>query len=179
MKIGKDFREILFAEIISVTGGLIGGLLLSNYLGKLELIAGLFILIPGFLEMRGNILGTLSARVSSGLILGVLKPVYKLNKILKGNISAAFLLSIITSIILGIMALGFSQFLFGVGTIRIIYLALIAGVLASVIEIPLTISFDFWLFKHGLDPNNIMGPYVTTLGDVISIVSLLIALVIV
>lgn len=174
----KDFREILSAEIISVTGGLIGGIMLSSYLSKLEFLVGIFILLPGFLEMRGSILGTLSARLSSGLILGVIKPKIKLNKILIENILSSFLLSLITSLVLGLVAFGFTYFLFGIYEIKIVFLALIAGLLSNSIEIPLTVFFNFWLFNHKFDPNNIMGPYVTTIGDVISIASLLIALAI-
>jgi cation transporter-like permease len=34
----------------------------------------------------------------------------------------------------------------------------------------------FWLFKRGHDPNNVIGPLVTTMGDVVSIVALAVAL---
>jgi cation transporter-like permease len=40
------------------------------------------------------------------------------------------------------------------------------------LEIPLTIYTTIWLFKHKFDPEDIMGPYVTTLGDIISILSI-------
>ena len=55
MLISKNFKEIFTAEFISVTGGLIAGSLLVFQVDKLLLLPGLFILIPGFLEMRGSI----------------------------------------------------------------------------------------------------------------------------
>ena len=33
----------------------------------------------------------------------------------------------------------------------------------------------FWLFRHGLDPDDIMGPYITTIGDIIMVGSLYLA----
>ena len=69
----KDFKEILFSQSMAVIGGIIAGTLLALYTDKILLIPGMVILIPGFLEMRGNISGTLSARLSSGLFLGVFK----------------------------------------------------------------------------------------------------------
>lgn len=172
----KDFKEILSSEIISITGGLFAGTMLVFAVDEIYLIPGLFILLPGFLEMRGNISGSLSARLSSGLFVGALKPGKK-SKILKGNVFASIILVIIVSIILGIIAYFTSYFIFGISNLDIILIALIAGILSNFIEIPLTIFSTFWLFRHGHDPNNIMGPYITTIGDIVSIFSLLIAIV--
>jgi mgtE-like transporter len=180
MGLRRDFREMLSAELISVTGGLFAGFLLAFATNKFELVPGLFILLPGFLEMRGNISGTLSGRLSSGLFVGALKPRFsRKNKILKGNIIASIVLVMVVSLTLGIVAFFGSAFIFHVSNVSIIFVALIAGVLSNVIEIPLTIATTFWLFRHGHDPNNIMGPYVTTTGDITSVVSLLIAVIII
>ena len=172
----KDFKEIFSVEIISITGGLLAGLLLSLYIDKIYLIPGIFILLPGFLEMRGNISGSLSSRLSSGMFLGVLKPKLKRNRILKGNILASIILVILVSVILGSVAYIASLLVFNVNYPQIILISFVAAALSNIIEIPLTVLTTFWLFKKGHDPNNIMGPYVTTTGDIISIASLLIAI---
>ncbi|MBI2076544.1 MAG: magnesium transporter [Candidatus Aenigmarchaeota archaeon] len=175
----KDIKEILPVEIISITGGLLAGTMLTFAAGEIYLIPGFLILLPGFLEMRGNISGSLSARLSAGLFLGAVKPKFAGGKILKGNIVASFALVVFLSLFLGMIAYAASSYFFGVAEIKIILIALIAGILSNVVEIPLTIMATFWLFRHGYDPNNIMGPYVTTTGDIISILSLLIAIVII
>jgi len=175
----KDFREIFSAEILSITGGLFAGTLLAFAIGKIELVPGIFILLPGFLEMRGNISGSLSARLSSGLHLGIVKPKIEKNKIVRGNVIASVLLVIIVSAVLGTVAYFANLYFFGVNNISIIFIALFAGIFSNIIEIPITIFTTFWLFRHGHDPNNIMGPYVTTIGDIVSILSLLIAIVII
>ena len=69
----KRFEEIFSAQLVSIIGGLIVGTLLAVYKDKILLIPGMFILLPGFLEMRGNISGTLASRLSSGLFLKVIK----------------------------------------------------------------------------------------------------------
>ncbi len=174
--LSHDFKEILGAEIISVTGGLFAGFLLASFVGKLSLIPGLLIFLPGFLEMKGNISGTLASRLSSGMFLGVVKPKFHRSRVLKGNVIASFLLVIILSLILGSIAYIASSFVLGVSAPQIILVALIAGIISNLIEIPLTVATTFWLFRKGHDPNNIMGPYVTTLGDIVSIVALLIGI---
>jgi mgtE-like transporter len=175
----KGFREILSSEIISVLGGLVAGVFLAVFTNQLLVIPGILILLPGFLEMRGNISGSLASRLSSGLFLGVIKPDKIETNIIKGNLAATFFLAIVISIVLGFVAFLFSFFTMGVLVFRIILIPLVAGIIANGIEILLTLFFTFYLFRKGHDPNNIMGPFITTTGDITSIVSLLVAMVVV
>lgn len=175
----KDFKDILSSQIVSISVGLLAGTVLAIYADKLLLIPGMLILIPGFLEMRGNISGSFASRLSSGLFLGVIKPKGFKAEIVRGNLLASFLLAIFVSFILGLIAFFFCYLTLGIFAPAIILLPLIAGIIASAIEIPLTLITTFYLFRKGHDPNNIMGPFVTSTGDITSILSLLIALFII
>lgn len=174
----EEFKEIFFSEIISITGGLFAGSMLAVFANKLFLIPGLLILLPGFLEMRGNISGSLAGRLSVDLHLKKLKPdlKFKNNILLKDNIAASSLLVVLVAFILGVVAYSANFFIFNINAPAIIYIAVIAAVLSNIIEIPLTVISTFWLFKHRYDPDNIMGPYITTTGDIISVLSILIAI---
>lgn len=175
----KSFKEIFLSQIVSIIGGLIAGTILALYTDKLLLIPGMLILLPGFLEMRGNISGSFASRLSSGLFLGVINPNKVKTKIIRGNLLSSFLLAIIISFTLGLIAFLFNLLVFKIAVSKIILLPLIAGIIANAIEIPLTLAVTFYLFKKGHDPNNIIGPFVTSTGDITSIASLLIALVII
>jgi len=175
----KRFEEIFSAQLVSIIGGLIVGTLLAVYKDKILLIPGMFILLPGFLEMRGNISGTLASRLSSGLFLKVIKTDKKNIEIINANVLASFFLAILVSLVLGAIAAFFNYLILGSFTSSIILLAVIAGVIANLIEIPLTVVTTFYLFKKGYDPNDIMGPFVTSTGDVTSVISLLVALLII
>ena len=129
--------------------------------------------------MRGNISGSFASRLSSGLFLKVIKPNKIKTKIIKDNIIASLILVVIVSLSLGLIAFLFNYLILKVLTFDIILIPLIAGIIANIIQIPLTLFVTFYLFKKGHDPNNIMGPFVTSTGDIMSIVSLLIALVII
>ena len=174
----KTFKEILLSQLVSIAGGLLAGIVLAVYTNNLLLIPGMFILLPGFLEMRGNISGALASRLSSGLFLGIIKPNRTKTNIIHGNLAASFLLAIFISLMLGLIAYAFNYLVLGISMAKIILMPLIAGIIANAIEIPMAFFVTFYLFKKGHDPNNIMGPFVTTTGDITSIASLLIALVI-
>lgn len=178
----KDFEEILGSQIISIIGGIIAGTVLAVYTEQFLLIPSMLILLPGFLEMRANISAPIASRLSSGLFLGVIAPrkqTMTKKNIIKGNIYASFLLTIIISLLLGFFAFAANYFLFEVYSPKLIFILLAAGLIANIIEVPITVFFTFYLFRKGHDPNNIMGPFLTSLADITSIVSLLIALVVI
>ncbi|MEK6937013.1 MAG: magnesium transporter [Nanoarchaeota archaeon] len=172
--IDKEFEEIYFSEFLAVTGGIIGGTLLLGLTESFNLIAGLFILFPGLLEMHGNIYGSLSARLSNLLLLGKLKKKEEISYFIKENVLASFFLLFFVSFVLGLISYLFVYFFLGTSNPVLILISLFSSILSSFIEIPMTIYTTFWIFKHKLDPEDIMGPYVTTFGDIISILSLVI-----
>jgi len=175
----KNFGEIFYSQLISVIGGIIAGTILAIHTDRILLIPGILILFPGFLDMRGNISGSFASRLSSGLFLGVIKPKIKNTKIIKGNLIASSSLVLLLSFFLGLLAFLFNYFILGIITPKIIIIPVIAGIIANLIEIPLTLFFTFYIFRKGHDPNNFMGPFVTSTGDITSVISLLIALVLV
>lgn len=175
--VNKDFRDIFMSQIVSLLVGLLAGTLLAVLAHRILLIPGIFIILPGFLGMRGNISGTFASRLSSGLFLKVINPKKTNTTIIKGNLWASFSLVVFVSLALGIIAFFFNLLVFHLSTPKIIVLPLLAGIIANAIEIPTTLFATMYLFRKGHDPDNIMGPFVTSTGDVTSIISLLIALV--
>ena len=174
----KEFKEIFVAEIISITGGLLAGAILAKYINQLLLIPGLFILLPGFLEMRGNISGALAARFGTALDLKQI-PARISGRFVSDNVIATFIEALIVATSLAAVAYGITYFVFGAATIKIFLVAIIAALMSNFIEAILTTQTTFWLFKKGHDPNNIMGPYVTTTGDIVSVFCLLFAIMVV
>ncbi len=172
--IDNDFKEMLTSETISIAGGILAGIILATYIDKLFLIPGMLILIPGLLELRGSISGSYAARLTSGMFLKVIDPKKPNKKIMKGNIAATFFLATLSALILGIMATIATYIFTGQTHLEIILIAIAASVTANFIEIPIVTAITLYIFKKGHDPNNIMGPFVTTIGDINSIICLLI-----
>jgi mgtE-like transporter len=177
----KNFTEILSSQTVSIIGGIIAGVILASYTNKLLVIPGVLITLPAFLDMRGNISGSMASRLSSGMFLGVIKTkTKKVNTpILRGNIIASLVLAVVISLFLGLVAFAFSWLVSHVLFPKVILIFLVAGIIASLIEIPLAIYMTFYLYRNGYDPNNIFGPFVTSTGDITSVLSLLVALMII
>ena len=170
----KNFKEILSFQLLSLIGGLIAGSLLAWKVEALYLIPGLFILIPGLMEMRGGIAGPLASRISSGLFLKVIDQRHPSARILRGNVLASFILTLLASALLGIMALALTFIITGKLVLVLLPIALIAALLANIVEIPLTIALTLMLFSARHDPNNIMGPLITSVGDILGTLALII-----
>jgi mgtE-like transporter len=173
----RGFRDMFLSQIVSLIGGLAAGTMLAIYTDEIFLIPGIFIILPGFLEMRGNISGSFASRLSSGLFLGVIDPKRTDTKLVRGNVVASFFIAVAVSLSLGLLAFFFNWFVFGIFMLEIVLLPVVAAVIANLIEVPLTLLATFYLFRKGHDPNNIMGPFITSTGDITSIVSLLLAMV--
>jgi len=175
----KDFKEIFIAELISITGGLIAGATIAFYVDELLIIPGLFILIPGFLEMRNALAGSLTGRLGTALHLGSTEPKVKGNKFAMQNITASFVLSIVVALVLATVAYIATYIFFKESSLDLFVIALLAALISNFIENAISLYTTFWLFRKGYDPDNIMGPYITTTGDIISTLSLVVSVAVV
>lgn len=179
MSLVKDIlRESLPILLLTTLGGVIAGLALEYTKIALQEIPGLLILLPAILGMRGNISGALGSRLGSALHLGLISPEIKWNKTLHENTLASLILNILMSFFLGIIAY-FFYVLSGFGSdasiIQLTAIALIAGTLAGVILTGMTIILAIVTYGHGLDPDNILMPLLSTIGDIITVICLLLA----
>lgn len=169
-------KDIIGGQFISVVGGLLTGFILASRVEYLELLPGFFILFPGFLELQGSLNGTLAARIGSVIHLGGIERVDELTDLrVKENLIATFSLCLIASLILGIFAFFLTYLILGEIIFPLIFISFLASVLVSFILIPTTFMIAVWAYKKGYDPDNIMGPFVTSLGDIASVISLIIA----
>ena len=169
----KNIEEIIFSQAFSIIGGLTAGTILAIYTEQVLLIPGLFILLPGFLEMSNAISGSLSSRISTRLYQRKLT-----TSILMKNVTASFILKVISSIVLGIIAYFLSKFFFKIDSINIVFIPIIAAIISGIILLPLTSKIVLWIYHRHDDPDNLIGAATTTLGDIINIGAILIAIVI-
>lgn len=171
------YREALPILFIALLGGLFAGLVLESMLESVARFPGLLVMIPVFLATRGNVYGALGGRIASGLHQGLVEPRFEWNDRLVHAVAASFINGIGISIVIGfltwlaLLILGWDA----AALYELVAIMLIAGSLTSVIMIVGLLALIFGGYKVGYDPDNLVGPIVTTLGDIFGMLFMLLA----
>ncbi len=172
------YREAIPILFIALGGGLFAGVVLEGMVESVERFPGLLVMVPVFLATRGNVYGALGGRISSGLHQGLLPPAFERNDRLVNAVLASFINGIGISIVIGVvtwlalLVLGWPA----AALYELVGIMLIAGVLTSVVLIFGLLLLIFAGYKRGYDPDNLVGPIVTTLGDIFGMVFMLLAI---
>jgi mgtE-like transporter len=171
------FKQSLPLLLLCGIGAMFTGIILAYMSHLFETIPGLIIIVPGVIALRGNISTAFGSRLGSAYHLGIITEKNMWNDELKQNIIGSLLLSIIVSAILGILAYVTSIYFFKIypPALLLIGSVLIAGILSGIILTFLTVFIIYLVFKQGYDPDNITGPALSTVGDIITMVCLLLS----
>ena len=172
------YREALPILLIALGGGLFAGLVLEGILESVERFPGILVMVPVFLATRGNVYGALGGRISSGLHQGLISPQFEWNERLVNAVTASFINGIGISIVIGVIT-WIALFLLGwpsAALYELVGIMLIAGTLTSIVLIVGLLALIFTGYKYGYDPDNLVGPIVTTLGDIFGMLFLLISI---
>ena len=164
-------KESFIALLICALGDFFAGIILGNMTFYLETFPGLLVIIPGAIGMRGNIFGSLASRLSTNLHIGIISPKFEFSEQLDDNIISSFVLTLILSLFLAVVARLFC-ILFNFESISLmdfILISVIAGVISNLIMLPFTMFISFKSFNHGWDPDNITTPIIAAVGDLFTL----------
>ncbi|MCL2687142.1 MAG: magnesium transporter [Methanobrevibacter sp.] len=174
-------RESLLGLLICAIGGLCAGLILGKMEYFLTAFPGLLVIIPGAIGMRGNIFGALGSRLGSNLHIGLLSPEFKRSKILSENILSSLILTLVLSMLLGFIAkiicviFGFES----ISLVDFILISIFAGLISSVIMLPVTMLISLKSYENGWDPDNISTPIIAAFGDLFTLPSIILSTIII
>nr|WP_295617077.1 magnesium transporter [uncultured Methanobrevibacter sp.] len=174
-------KESLIALSICAVGDLCAGIILGNMEFFLETYPGLMVIIPGAIGMRGNIFGSFGSRLSTHLHIGTISPEFKRSEFLDENIVASLILTMVLSVLLAIIAKVIC-ILFNFKSISIydfVLISFIAGLLSTVIMLPITMFISLKSFEGGWDPDNITTPFIAAVGDFFTLPALILSVMIV
>lgn len=176
----RSIKEGLIALLICAVGDLCAGIILGNMTYFLETFPGLLVLIPGAIGMRGNIFGSFSSRLSTNLHIGILTPEFKKSDVLMENITVSFILTLVLSLFLAIIA-KLICIIFGFESMSLIdfmLISLVAGLVSSLIMLPITMLISLKSFQNGWDPDNITTPLIAAFGDLFTLPAIIVAILI-
>lgn len=174
------YREALPIIVISLVAGLFAGTVLGSETMRrgIESVPGILLLLPAFLATRGGVYGSLGARLSSGLHQGLIEPTFDLgDRRLRNAVVASFVNGMVVSVIIAIVAFA-GLFVLGErgNLVELLIIMIVAGLLSAILMLSVLVSVLFVGYRRGLDPDNMIGPIVTTLGDVFGVIFLLVAI---
>lgn len=170
-------KESLLALLICAIGDLCAGVILGKMTFFLETFPGLLVIIPGAIGMRGNIFGSFASRLSTNLHIGIISPKFEFSEQLNYNIFSSFVLTLVLSLFLAIIAKVLCILLHQPSRdlIDFILISVIAGVISNLIMLPITMFVSFKSFEHGWDPDNITSPIIAAFGDLFTLPAIILS----
>ncbi|NHX34934.1 MULTISPECIES: magnesium transporter [Halolamina] len=174
----EAYEAALPALVVSLVGGLLAGLVLGGMQAELRAVPGLLVLVPALLATRGNVYGSLGARLSTGLHQGLVEPRVDLgNRRLRGAMAAALanglLASVVAAVAVFLILTALGDDVAPVATL--VAISLVTGLLSGVALTAVVVVVVFAGYRRGRDPDTLVGPVVTTTGDVFGLAFLLLA----
>lgn len=172
------YREALPALAASAAGGLVAGLVLGGMRAELRAVPGLLVLVPALLATRGNVYGSLGARLSTGLHQGLIEPRVSLgDERVRAAVAAAVANGLTASVVAAVLAhVVLVSLARPVAPLPVLVaIALVAGVLSGTALVIAVLVVVFVGYRRGRNPDTLVGPIVTTTGDVFGVAFLLLA----
>lgn len=172
------YREGLPALGTSALGGLLAGVVLGGMRADFAAIPGLLVLVPALLATRGNVYGSLGARLATALHQGLVEPRLgtdddRLQRAVAAAIVSGLLASVFAAVAAYSVLLALGRPTASVVTLATI--AVLAGLLSGIALSGTVVLVVFAGYRRGYNPDTLVGPIVTTAGDVFGVAFLLLA----
>ncbi len=170
----KIIRNSLPLLSVAITIEILAGQILKSNAEFLYLMPIFLISFPVINSVSGNIGSVLGARLASGLHVGYIKLSIK-DKKMHDNLFTALFIGVITYTLLAIVIYFIAIFVGFEMTISLIKFAgivLVSGIILISLVSAVSVLTAFISFKRGLDPDDMVAPVVTTVGDVMGILFL-------
>ncbi len=153
---------------------ILSGLFLGKNEEVLRMLPGILIIVPSFMSINGNISSVVSSRLSSALHMGLVKPHFRGSKVLGKTVHSMLIVSVVSFFVLGIAAGVLNNFLGAEVPIMLFpMITLTAGLITVLILMFSSIFTSYLVYRHGIDPDNVVVPILTTVGDFVGISVLL------
>lgn len=163
----KIFKESIIVVIISSLMGLISGSVLSLNEDVLYAIPILLLILPALNSLIGDISTVLVSRLTTHLYIGTLSPNIRLSKRLREDFLGLFitlLISLVFLVLLGYI-IGIISRVNIIDPFIIILIICLTVIIIFFSMFTLSFISSIYLFKRGMDPNNFLIPFVTSLAD--------------
>jgi len=168
-KIKDAYTVTLPSLVLSQIFGLFGGTFLGKYFKTIRTeFPGLLVVLPGMMGLRGNVFGSMASRFSTMLYLGELEPSMRERRVLKET-TLRMVVSLIPVILLwgiGVLS-GIDK-----NALDVLIIIMTSTILVSFILGYFTSFVTIFSFRRGTDPDSVAAPLVASMGDFLTVPSL-------
>ena len=162
--------------IITCIMSILVGQILNSRERKHISMPAILILIPSLIKIGGDTGSMLGARLSSALHMG-LGDNLRSNPVVRNSVIAASIVGFISSISVSILVfLASSLFGFGMPLLTLLQISLIAVAIELAVVYSATVAIAFASHRFGIDPDDTVIPFIASLGDLVGVAGILIAL---
>ncbi|WNY22982.1 hypothetical protein MmiHf6_02760 [Methanimicrococcus hongohii] len=164
--------------VVTCFMAIIVGLLLGYQEDILIEYPTLLILMPVLLKIGGDTGSMLGSRLTSAFHLGLSQRVLN-NPVVKNSVIAAIIVALISSVFVSVvvyfidLALGY-----GTSTALIFGVSFIVLILDILIVYTTAVGFSALSHKIGLDPDDVVIPIVASMGDLVGVIGIMIAIIV-
>ncbi len=174
----EAYREALPILLASSAAGLLAGVVLGGMRSELRALPGLLVLVPALLATRGNVYGVLGARLATALHQGLVEPAAPASAAaVRAAVAAALAAGLLASSAAALLAAAALAVLAreAASPAALLAVAAVSAVLSGVVLATVVTGAVVVGYRRGVNPDTIVGPVVTTTGDVVGIAALLVA----
>lgn len=156
---------------------LIAGVALNLQIEKIITLPTILLMVPPINDIGGNIGCIIGARLASALHMGTVEPRLKKQRILRINVNATMLMSILMFLITSAaLFVGLYVFNIGPSPAKLTLAFMLAGMFLTPVIVLCSVGLAFISFVRGWDPDNVVAPLITSIADVLGVTCLLIAI---
>ncbi|MCP5029877.1 MAG: hypothetical protein GY929_26700 [Actinomycetia bacterium] len=176
--LSRIVRESMPMLIVAGILSLLAGVVLQSRSEDVLTVGAVLIILPGYLGASGALGGILSSRLSTKLVLGLFSPSPVPPPAARADATAILGLAVPVFVLNGFMAHLMAALTDAStpGLARMILVALLGGLLATVVVVLVAYYGTLAAVRLGVDPDNVAIPLVTATLDVFGVLTLLLAL---
>lgn len=170
----ESYPVLILCAVMSLSAGLI----LQSQLESIKTLPLILVMVPPINGLNNNVCSILGSRLTSALHIGTIEPKFGKQAVLRRNIQATWIMSLGVFVFTTVIFFAIAIF----SGINLIQSVAIIGAffLASMAAIGVTMFCTVWLafisFTRGLDPDNVVIPLVTSIGDIVGVTCLIMAM---
>lgn len=161
---------------ITCVMGIIVGQILNARENSLISMPAILILIPSLIKIGGDTGSMLGARLSSAFHMGLGDRIYR-NPVVHNSVIAASIVGLVSSVSVSVLVFIASRLMgFGMPFITLLEISLIAVVIELTVVYSATVAIAFASHRFGMDPDDTVIPFIASLGDLVGVIGIFIAL---